>query len=90
VDSHIIRRKFKVDTELLHHLLSERLDLEELCTLCADIEVDFDSLRGEGKAAKARELVLFLQRRRDVGRLVDWLRRHRADVGEDLDRVLDG
>jgi hypothetical protein len=77
-------------TEGLRQLLIERLDLEELRTLCADIEVDFDSLRGEGKAAKARELVLFLERRRDVGRLVDWLRRHRADVGEDLGRVLNG
>ncbi len=52
----------------MYQMLTQRYDLEELRTLCAQIGVDFDDLRGEGKSAKARELILFLQRR---GRLAE-------------------
>lgn len=53
---------------MLRHKLVEGYDLEELKTLCADLNVDYDSLGGEGKAAKARELVAFMKRR---GRLAE-------------------
>lgn len=42
--------------------LIAQYDLGELRALCAKLGVDFDSLRGEGKAGKARELILFMQR----------------------------
>jgi len=41
----------------LHRLLVRHFDLEELRTLAFDLGVDFDDLRGEGKSAKARELI---------------------------------
>ena len=47
-------------------------DEEELRTLCGDLGVDYDDLRGEGKAAKAREFVNYLERR---GRLPELVRK---------------
>jgi hypothetical protein len=64
----------------LHRILSDRMDLEELRTLCFDLGVNYDSLRGEGLAGKARQLVLFLQKRKALPRLVEWLRRERPDI----------
>jgi hypothetical protein len=63
----------------LRQVIVERYDLEELRTLCFDLSVDspalrasasVDALRGEGTAAKTRELLLYLGRR---GRLEDLL-----------------
>ncbi len=51
-----------VDPIALHQTLVEHFDLEELRTLCFHLHVDYDNLRGEGKAAKARELVSFMER----------------------------
>jgi hypothetical protein len=65
----------------LHRVLRTRLDLEELRTLCFDLGVNYDSLGGEGLSAKARQLVLFLQKRDSLPLLVDWLRRERPDIG---------
>jgi RNA-directed DNA polymerase len=42
--------------------LEKIFDLEEFRTLCFDLEVDYDSLRGEGKPAKIRELLAYLKR----------------------------
>ncbi len=63
--------------EELHAALTARYDLEELRTLCAAFAVPFDDLRGEGLSARARELILWLQRR---GRL-DELRARLAAEG---------
>jgi Effector-associated domain 7 len=46
----------------------EHFDDEELRTLCFDVGVDYDNLRGQGKEAKARELIDYMQRQ---GRLSD-------------------
>jgi len=51
------------DPIALHRMLEERYALEELRTLCFQLHVDYESLPGEGKAAKARELVSHMQRR---------------------------
>lgn len=58
------------DNPLLNALL-EGFDLEELRTLCFDLQIDFDSLRGEGKEGKARELILYCHRRSQLDRLVE-------------------
>ena len=52
----------------LHLKIVEHFDDEELRTLCFDVNVDYDNLRGQGKEAKARELIDFMQRQ---GRLPD-------------------
>lgn len=64
----------------VRRVLVERFSLEELKTLCFDLEVDFDSLSGEGKEAKARELVLHLQHRDRWGELVAELRELRPGL----------
>ena len=61
-----ILREHREELELpriLRPILVDRFDLEELRTLCFDLGVDYDSLRGEGKEAKARELVGYIERR---------------------------
>ncbi len=55
----------------LRQILDTRFDLEELRTLCSDLGVDYDSLPGEGKAAKARELVNYLERHDRISDLVE-------------------
>jgi hypothetical protein len=64
----------------LRELVEQRFDLEELRTLCADLGVDYDNLRGEGKAAKARELVAYLNRRERVSELANYVRQRRPTV----------
>jgi hypothetical protein len=54
----------------LHKLLDQYFNLEEIRTLCFDLGVDFDSVRGEGKSPRIRELVIALGR---FGRLPELL-----------------
>jgi hypothetical protein len=61
----------KLQSSPLLIALQEAFDLEELRTLCFDLQIDFDSLRGEGKEAKARELILFVLRHNQSTQLVD-------------------
>jgi len=58
----------------LREAIVQRFGLEELRTLCQDVGVDYDDLPGEGKTAKARELVARLERRGELERLVVALR----------------
>jgi len=64
----------------LHRILKTRLDLGEFRTLCFDLGVNHDALGGEGLSGKARQLVLFLQKRNALPTLVEWLRRERPDI----------
>lgn len=57
----------------LHQTLVNVLDLEELITLCFYIGVDYDSLRGEGKAAKARELIKRQERLNKIPEIKEYL-----------------
>jgi hypothetical protein len=54
----------------LRRLLIEHFDVEDLRTLCFDLGEDYDSLRGEGKAGRARELVAHLERCGRISELV--------------------
>lgn len=59
-----------MDSVRLRQVLTEYFSEEELKTLCFDLGIDYDDLSGEGKTAKARELVSRLERRGEVGNLV--------------------
>jgi DNA-binding NtrC family response regulator len=48
------------DPATLRRTLTDKFDREEIEDLCFDLNIDFDSLRGEGK--KARALVAYCQR----------------------------
>jgi len=69
----------------LHKLLRSRLSLEELRTLCFDLNVPYDDLGGEGRSAKARELLLYLQRRNALSSLNSWLQQTRPDIESETD-----
>jgi hypothetical protein len=64
----------------LHQFIVDHYDLEELRTLCFSLSVNYDSLRGEGHAAKARELVLYLGRQQRFDALLEALKQERLAV----------
>ncbi len=51
------------NSKALRDFIAEHFNLEEMAGLAADIEIDFDSIPGQGKEAKARELVQYCERR---------------------------
>jgi hypothetical protein len=69
-----------LDEVALRQILTQRFSFEELRTLCADLRVSFDDLKGEGQEAKARELIAYLQRRKQLGQLVSYIQKHRPDI----------
>lgn len=61
----------------LQKLLLKHFELEELHTLCSSLRIEYDDLRDEGQAAKARELVRLLQRDgrlNDLYEAIKWMR----------------
>ncbi|MDT8305881.1 MAG: hypothetical protein RRC07_08095 [Anaerolineae bacterium] len=71
----------KPDRTRLLRLLTAHFGEEELRDLCFYLEdVEFDSLPGRGKSAKARELILYLERRNQLGALQAVGRDVRPDV----------
>jgi formylglycine-generating enzyme required for sulfatase activity len=62
-------------------MLDESFNGEEIRTLAFDLQVDYDSLPGQGKAAKARELVAEMQRNGRIPELVS----HCAEIRPYLD-----
>jgi len=53
----------------LRQILDRCFDEGELRTLCFDLAVDYDDLPGEGRRNKARELVIYLERRGRIPKL---------------------
>jgi hypothetical protein len=70
----------KMDPAALRQALVDHFNLEELRTLCFDLDVDFDRLPGQGKDAKARDLVIYWQNRNGLARLVAAVRLARGPV----------
>ncbi len=64
----------------LYQILCDRLDIEELRSLCFLAGVEYDDLRGEGRAGKARELIRYLDNRRQVAALVEAGKKMRPDI----------
>lgn len=59
-----------MDLSNLIKLLNTHFNLEEIRTLCFELGIDYDSLGGEGKEGKVRELVKSLQRRNILHKLI--------------------
>jgi hypothetical protein len=70
---------------ILHNKISGYFNLEELKTLCMDLSVDFDSLPGQGKSEKIRELILYLNRTSRLFELADILPKDRPNVDWKVD-----
>jgi hypothetical protein len=64
----------------LRENLVKHFDLEEFRTLCFDLDVNYDDLRGEGITAKARELVALLNRRDRIPVLIAHCAKRRPNV----------
>ena len=65
---------------LLRQFLAERLNDEELREMCFDLHVDYESLGGESKAGKLRELLTYFDHRRRIHELVEIGKRLRPDI----------
>ncbi len=59
----------------LHKMLVAGFNAGEIDTLCFDVGVDHENLRGSSKSAKARELVMWTVRYSKMKQLVDAARR---------------
>lgn len=68
---------FESASQLLQFII-DRFNKEELRTLCWELGVDYDDLRGEGKTAKALELVTYMQRRNRLHELAAKVRALRS------------
>lgn len=64
----------------IRHTLVDSFNLDELRTLCFDLGMDFESLPGQSKPAKAREMVNYWRSRHDLGKLTEAIRFERGDI----------
>lgn len=68
------------DLARIRHTLVNSFDLDELRTLCFDLGMDFESLPGQSKPAKAREMVNYWRNRHDLSPLTDAIRLERGNI----------
>ncbi len=64
----------------LHRHLDEYFSEEELRTLCFDMGVDYEGLPASGKAGKARELIIHLERLKRTPELIKQCRKQRPEI----------
>jgi hypothetical protein len=69
-----------VDRGELRRRLNAGLAMREVKTICFDLELDFDNFAGDTKNDKIMELILFLVRRAQLPRLIEWITRNRRDL----------
>ncbi|HEY72320.1 MAG: hypothetical protein B6I35_07185 [Anaerolineaceae bacterium 4572_32.2] len=60
--------------------LFDRVDKEELRTICFLLRIDYDNLRGEGKKSKARELIIRLENQGRLRELVEVGKREHPNI----------
>ena len=66
--------------KLLQEKLEKHFNEDELRSLCFDLGEDYENLGGEGKAGKARELILRLERLERIAELIDRCRELRPKI----------
>ncbi len=66
----------------MRKLFVSKFSESELCTLCFDLELRYDSFAGEGVGDKVREILDYFFRRgkQETAKLVSYLERERKDV----------
>jgi hypothetical protein len=80
VDKLLKRGMYRPALVRARELLTERFNENELRTLCFDLNVDYESLPGEAKPDRARELVLYLERQGRFSELIEVGARQRPDM----------
>ncbi len=74
----------KISISTLRDLIEESFDIEEFRDLCDDLEINFDTLRGEGLKSKAREVAKRMQRLKRMDEFLDLLKEQRPETFGDL------
>lgn len=72
--------KAAIDRRRLLAFICDHFDEEELRTLCFDLDVAYDDLPAQGRKSKARELILYLDRRGHLRELLNLLREERPEL----------
>jgi hypothetical protein len=73
-----------MDKPTLYKIITDHFDENELRTLyTVQLGLDYDSLQGEGKDAKARELIAYLERHGRISELIEVGKRLRPNVSWD-------
>ena len=80
---HFVPVSAQVDLAELRQILTAHFDDSELRDLCFDLGVDYESLSGQGKSDKARELVAYFERRGHTLELVKTCRQLRPNASWD-------
>jgi hypothetical protein len=70
----------EVNTKKLRKLLVDHFDDSEIRDLCFDLNIDYESLPGEGKSNKARELVSHAKRHGNILALVETCKKLRPHL----------
>lgn len=69
-----------VERQQLFEVLDQRFSDDDLRGLAFALGLDYENLPGQAKSSKARELVLYCERRNNLVRLTDEIRRTRPDI----------
>lgn len=64
----------------LYQLLLRYFNQNEIRDLCFETNVEYDDLPGEGRIAKARELIFYLDRQQRITDFINTVRRYRPSV----------
>ncbi len=64
----------------LHYLIAQSFNSDELQDLCLRLGEEYENIPGTGRAAKARELVLYMQRRQRLPALVELAKQFRPTL----------
>jgi len=64
----------------LSRLAIEQLGFGDLHALCYELDVEYDSLKGKGREAKARELFVLMRRQDRLGELTEAIRRRQPEA----------
>ncbi|MFT5196574.1 MAG: hypothetical protein ACI85U_003610, partial [Candidatus Promineifilaceae bacterium] len=64
----------------LKSILNERFSLVEIKDLCFELEVDYDDLGAGGLSERIQELIVYLENRKQTGRLVTLVAKYRPDI----------
>jgi hypothetical protein len=70
----------QVNRPVLRQLLTTSLNDGDLRDLCFDLNIDYESLPGQGKGDKARELVAYVERHGRAAELIDLCRKIRPNA----------
>jgi tetratricopeptide (TPR) repeat protein len=70
----------KWNTVVLRDVLTHRLSLGELQNAAHDVGPGYDALPGDGQIDKTRELISYLDRRKQLDELVAWVKKYRPDI----------